>query len=366
MSDLALTYVVCRNDGTTVAEADKALVRRVEFKRNVPATATLTIQLDDSLAVYLTPGACRLKIYRAATPAELAANPAAVKSLIFYGQLPSQGVDQDVPGNKVTCTFQDPRWRFNQLYTNSTSTFSLTSQGSILWQIVAQQIARSGGSFIALLQGATDTSHPRDRTYDLGKNVAELVNQLTQVEGGPDVDVTPTEISGAGVMGFFNTYERQGFDRPAVVFVHGIDLNNNYAGLKQTFGDTITSATWQGTDLNGSTVVQTFDQAAYSGFGLLEEFGTASDVSVLATLLSKATGTVVTNQEPQPVMELQGITSQAPMPLVDFYIGDTVRVTERWGPINYDRKLVRVEGFALEADANGEVKTTQLTATVTA
>ena len=361
MTDLRLSFVLCDFQGNLIGEVDEAVTRKFTRTRNIPATAEITVRLEEDLAEYLTPNARpRLKVYRSATAAELQANSSAGRQLLFYGLMPSTSCDDDTNTGLTTATFFDPRVRLTQAYTYVPVQYGAIYQGNILWDMVRTWQLRPGG-ISYLVQGATDFSRTRDRNYDQGKELASLIDEMTKVEGGPDVDVNPIDSSGATVMGGFNTYAIQGSDRPNASFIAGPDLPAN-CQVKRSYGKTVTFATAQGTAADGTAARQSYPVSVLSGHGLLESYETVSDASVAATLLARATGEVVQNQEPQQIISISNIiTREAPAPFIDYFLGDTVRVTARRGKLNLDRAPVRVEAFTIDVGDDGAANVTSLT-----
>ena len=154
---MSFSFVVCKSTGEPVGEALSASARVITRALNAPTTATLTLRLGDSLAGYMVPGTGRLKVYRSATVAEIAANPAATRQLLFYGSLPAEGLTMDAGADTVTGVYQDPRWVLARRYALGTETYAATDQGDILWGLVNTQNARSGGD-TWIRQGSTKCS----------------------------------------------------------------------------------------------------------------------------------------------------------------------------------------------------------------
>lgn len=361
---LRFEYVLCKASGEPYAESLGSLGRTFTRRLNTPASAKITVRLDDPISAYCNPdNAPRLKIYRSATPAELAANPSAVRQLIFYGSLPPTGVSDDASAGTSEATFQDPRWILNQRFLPAPAVFATTDQAAILYSLLTAQNTRTGGDTFMTNSGANVTP-TRDRTYDAGKNLAELINELTQVDGGPDVDCTAVDgyPSGRG-MGVFTVFKQQGTDRPDAVFVWGAPtpdgtvggLPTNVVNVKRSRGDVITQATFQGTDVNGVAITQTYGNPAGSGYGLAEYYETLQDVSQTTTLNEKAVGKVSAFQSPPSIWEVDTPLPNAPLPFVEYNVGDTVRLSVRRGSMLLDRQPVRVMSIDLTISQNGEV-----------
>ena len=143
------SFVVCRSSGEPVGEALAAKSRQLTRALNQPATATITLQLGDALASIVTPGS-RLKVYRAATPAEAAVG--LTRTLVFYGSLPAQNLTMDASSDTLVAMFKDPSWMLARRFlpgnyttagtggvgNNPNETFTSTKQGAILQSLLAR------------------------------------------------------------------------------------------------------------------------------------------------------------------------------------------------------------------------------------
>lgn len=352
LSAYKLSFVLTKPTGEPIGEAIRAASRTLQRRLNTPGVATVQLQLEDAMALQIQPGQSRLRIYRSATASELALNPAAPKVLLWYGSLPAEGVTEETDSGLMTLAFQDPRWVLRQRFLTAPAAFTATDQGSILGSIVTTQNSRQQ---TWLTPGGT-TGILRDRTYDGGKNVADLVDEMTKVISGCDVDVVPADgytTSGTRAMGSMNFYARQGTDRPTVLFFYTSRGGGNITGVKSSYAPILTSSTQQGTASDGTSTAQTFTTA--TAYDLLEQYDTASDASTAATLLDKASGVVAENASLRRIVDIGDPTWEAPQPYSDYDLGDTVRVTARRGTLALDRVSMRVMGYDLAADQEGNV-----------
>jgi hypothetical protein len=358
-----LSFVLCSYTGEPIGEVLGASQRKLSRRRNTPGVATIQLQLHDAQALLVQPGLSRLKIYRSATPAELALNPAAAKQLVWYGSLPAENVEEDTDNGTLTAIFWDPRWVLLNRFLQSPASFAATDQGSIVWQVVNTQNLRQD---TWLRQGSTTTGIVRDRTYDAGKNVAALIDDMTKVTSGLDLDVVPidgyTTFSDRR-MGTLNTYARQGTDKPNTLLYimrerGGSGGGGNIMGLKRTYAPLLNSSTQQGTDPDGVASAQTY--AIATGFDLLETYDTASDAFTATGLLEKAAGVVSENVALRQILTIGSTTWEAPLPFADYDLGDTIRLSARVGRVVLDRVSMRVDGYDVEADQEGNIKATPI------
>ncbi len=359
LSAYRVTFALCKPTGEPISEGFRAASRRIERRRNVPTVAKIALKLEDPIAAQIQPGLSRLKVYRSATAAELALNPSASKSLIFYGSLPAEGVEEDTDNGLMTLSFQDPRWVLFRRFLTAPAAFAATDQATILASLIATQNTRQALWFTT--SGTTGVL--RDRNFDAGANVGQLVDDMTKVTSGLDLDFQPLDgytISGSRSMGNVLFMTRQGTDRPSVIFLYhqvpGGQGGGNITKLKSTYAPITNMATQQGTDPTGVANTQTYPSSPASGaFDLLETYETASDAFTSAALLEKAQGTVVENYSLRRVVEVGQATWDAPLPFSDYDLGDTVRLTAKRGSLQIANASLRVDGYDLIADQEGNV-----------
>lgn len=366
---LVFTVWLAKSTGELVDILDELTQRQIIQQLNLPTGFTITMRMDDPAYPFaLLEQAPRLKVFRASTPAELAADPLTVNQLEFYGTLPSEGVKEDAAAGLAQLSFQDPMWTMNQRFVQASTSFAQVDQGMILWDVIdAQNALTNGDTFIR--QGSVLTGTLRDRTYDAGKQVADLIQEMTQVDGGCDVAFKPVdywEVDGTADMGTFNAYAQRGQDRPDTLFVYasvledGTDggLKSNVGNMVRTRAKTITKATSV-----GSADTQVY-QNTTSPYGLLEDWETFSDVSISQTLLDKSVGKVGNAQNAPMILEISDPTIEAPVPLIDYAPGDTVYATCRRGGMTFTALPVRVHGIDITIDSNGAIITKPTLATL--
>lgn len=315
------------------------------------------MQLEDAFSSAIAPGLSRLKVYRSASPGELALNPAAPKVLVWYGSLPAENVSCDTDSGMLTATFVDPRWVLKNRFLTAPASFSATDQATILTSIVNTQNTRQQ----TWLTPAGTTGVLRDRNYDAGKNVSDLIDEMTKVTSGCDVDVFPSDgytTAGTRAMGTLSFLARQGSDKPSVIFFYqqtaGSSGGGNITGIKRSYAPILNSSTQQGTAPDGTAASQTFTLA--TGYDLLETFDTASDAFVAATLLEKASGVVAENATLRSIWDVGDATWDAPLPFVDYDLGDTVRLRVKRGSMVANNVAVKVDGYDIDVDQEGNIR----------
>lgn len=360
-STYRLSFVLCKSTGEPVGESTKATGRKLSRRRNTPGTATILWPLEDAFAGAVVPGLSRLKIYRSASPGELALNPAAAKVLVWYGSLPAENTIEDTDNGFLTATFVDPRWVLKGRFLAAPASFAATDQATILASIVATQNARQQ----IWLTTAGSTGILRDRNYDAGKNVSDLIDEMTKVTNGCDVDVFPSDgyaAAGTRAMGALSFLSRQGSDKPSVIFryqqVVGSQGGGNITGVKRSFAPIVNTSTQVGTAADGTSSTQTVSLPGV--FDLLEEYQTSSDATITASLLEAAAGVVAENASLRSIWTIGAGTWDAPLPFVDFDLGDTVRLRVQRGSMIANNITVKVDGYDLVVDQEGNARTTPI------
>lgn len=361
MPEPVFSYVLCKNTGEPIDELRELVSRQIVHQLNVPMGVTVGVRMDSPIyaqaAVDLQP---RLKVYRQATAAEIAANPAATRTLIFYGLLNEDGLREDARSGVGVLPFQDPSWTFNDRVTQAAVSYTAVDQGTILWNLIALQNARTNGNtFVSA--GTITTGTLRDRAYEAGKNLGTLIDEMTRVDGGPDVGILPVDgwLSGTTTMGSFNTWAQRGSIKNEARLVFADPqlasqpdaLPSNVENVMRSRVKVVTMATAVNPQLG---LLRNY-QEILSPYGLRETWETFNDISYHPTLYEKAVGRVLERRFPRSVIEVQNPTNEAPQPFVDYNVGDSVFVTCLRANMEFVNTQVRVMSISLDTDANGKV-----------
>lgn len=73
-------------------------------------------------------------------------------------------------------------------HVRSVLTYSATSQGDIVWDLVQHAQAADGGN-LGITLGSAGPSVPRDREYLVGTNIFDAITELSQIQGGIAWDI---------------------------------------------------------------------------------------------------------------------------------------------------------------------------------
>lgn len=114
-------------------------------------------------------------------------------TLMYRGRVGATSDDLDASTHSMKVSTADYRWLLSKrtLWPTSTLTYAAADQSDIAWDLIADSQALSGGSWGITRGSGTTTGVDRDRTYEVGSNLAELLNNLAAVDDGFDYEVDP-------------------------------------------------------------------------------------------------------------------------------------------------------------------------------
>lgn len=349
------SFVVCKPSGEPIGEPVSVGPRTLSRQLNGATSASIVTRTDDPVASYLVPsaGPPRLKVWRAPSARQLAANPGATPELVFYGASYPEHVRVDPARDTIEVVFLDPRALLAYRYTVGGDTFSAIDQGLIAWTLLDAQNARSD---TWVLQGTTTTGVLRTVDYERGV-LTEAWNRLTDALDGGDIDIVPFDgyaVNGSRSMGHMHMYARQGTDRSAsVAFAYSQNDVTNCENITVTWRPVTTYVTVTGSSRESAGVVTaTAGDYQSSAWGLLEESVSYPDIAEQAIAAAMAQGVVTERQEPRPLLEVIDPTTEAPVALEDYFTGDLVRVIARKGALDIN-VVARVHAIEITLDANG-------------
>lgn len=222
-----------------------------------------------------------------------------------------------------------------------TASFDNVPQQEILWQVINQCNQKTGGDY-GVRQGThTGGTVSRVRNYTR-KEVASLIEQMSNVIGGCDFDFSPDKK--------FNTYEAKGIYRPSVRLT--------YPGNIQTFSITrsvakVANYIYGLGSGNGSDAVQSFAEDATSEDYLYrrEKVATWNSVSVQSTLNEHTNATL---HYAKDIIEIPSVT--LPPETIDLSIvdvGDTINLAITSNPsLRHIDGSYRIEKIDCQVDEN--------------
>jgi hypothetical protein len=313
-------WVIAATDGTHLGDLIGAKSRTLSFPINAPATAKWTSRGDDPGALLTIELATDLMAYRNS-------------QLMFRGRVGATGDDIDANTHKVDWSAVSYRGMLarREIWPTSTKTFTGVDQATIAWTLINDTQALPDGD-LGITNGSSATGTTRDRTYEAGKPIGEALDELSQVIGGFDWDISPA-------------LEFQLWPAP--------DYRGATLGWAAVFGDTISRvkravdpATFA-TDLYGTagdgTTPITRSATSRGPAGRWESTVSWSDVTVQGTLVEHTEASLAEAENLAPSYQLT--VAPGTWTPADAWLGDTVRFVCRKGRLNVDTtgRIVQVD-----------------------
>jgi hypothetical protein len=322
-------FVAVRPSGAGVAELTEARARRVSFALDDAATATFTI-----------PG----RHPQAALVDELETDLVVARngSAIFLGRVNASDDQIGADAHDVTFSAVDYRGMLDRrmIWPGSRKAFTATDQGLIVKALV-DDTQRLGT--LRLTFGNMATGVLRDRTYDDGQTIGELIGNLGRCIGGFEWDVSPTR-----QLRIF--YPQRGNPVPWV-----LEYGANVTDVRRTVqsSDFANAIRYSGAD----TIAATTRTVAPGIEGRFERQFGDPDIKLAPTLAQNADAKIVETSTIVPSYDVTLLPGA--YDLARAWLGDTVRLLVRSGRLDVDTSY-RITGVDVELDDEG-VETVGLT-----
>lgn len=331
------TLVLCDQAGQEVADLEATCTIRRERSRAMSVKPKLRHDDDAAAELFaaLPNGIPQARYYRDGT-------------LRFSGLWCPQRETAGEDDSLVEAEFRSPFARLERRFLEAETVYTGQDAGlGIAWDLIADQNALSA---TGLIQGDIDATVNRDRTYEAGKQVAEAVVQLTEVDGGFDFIETfldPT-VSG-GALAEFNVHAALGSDRTDTVrFEYGPGTLANCLSVERTIELPVNRVVVIGGEGTVPAVAQ--DAASIAIYGRYMAVEQHSDVTIQSTLQEKADGLL--QPDPIEVVTFEPDPATAPQPFDDYDVGDTAGFLARDGALQIDAAQ-RIDAFEIDIDENG-------------
>ena len=321
-------WLVARPDGANVAELTEARTRRLELSLDASGQATWTM-----------PG----RHPQTRLVAELSTDLAVARNreLIFRGRI--GGSDDTLSPTVHTSTFAavDYRGMLDRriIWPGNRTVFNNTEQAAIARALVTDTQARGD---LGITYDATVTGVNRDRTYEEGQYVGELIANLGRSINGFEWDVSPLK-----VLRFFSP--QRGNPVP-IILEYGRDLSD----VRRTVTSTkfANALRYSGSD----DIAAVIRQVAPGPEGRFEHQDGNPDVTQAGTLNQQADGAFAQASQIRPAYRVTLRPGRWDPPLM--WLGDAARLLVRSGRLNVDTVL-RIFGLTVELDED-EVETVHL------
>lgn len=271
---------------------------------------------------------------------------------LFIGRIVIPNLSSVAEVEEIELNALDPLFHLERLLIRDASepgswlgrAYSELDQSEIMQRLVELAVGHG------VIRGSYPTSIKRIRTYPPTKDVASALIQMSEVEGGPDFELTPYPYVNDGTLAQLDCfYPKQGSDLSATVrFVHGAAPDSAVVFLHSPAGDAIANRIIAvGAPLEHEEGGPPWSATAYPAylaehaasiaeFGPFEQRLQLEDVLEAATLEAHAKAAVAANAYPSNFFDF----TAAPEPVADetgdgvppvfgrdYWLGDTVGVT---------------------------------------
>ena len=197
-------------------------------------------------------------------------------------------------------------------------------------------------------------------TYPPHENVGQAIINLSECIKGFDFDETFYEEVGSGPTGkgptlaAFNTYIKQGSEKPGARFQYGPGTLSNVASVARTTGSPINQVRFH--NAQAGLEVEASQAASIAKYGTFFYDEAVSNVTDEALL--KARAEALLREGPIKTLSLYPDLGLAncPQPWDDFWLGDTIPFYGNSGAFQEERKL-RVNELTVVIDENGNETT---------
>lgn len=335
-------------NGSNLSVLAGALNRSLSFRRSSTAEAAGEIDLDHDDAYTLVDaslvGLPRLRCFRLEEQPD--------KSLLarcrFSGLLSS--LDEGGSGKTLTFAFRDAFDVLEGRFTGEVFGRDVTAAAQIAVDLISgTELEWPTGIAI----GTLEPTEPLDATYER-KRISEAIVELSS---SFDFELVPyADATGQGSqLATFQAWARQGADRPEAVFGYGDGTLGNCSDATRKTGRPVNRAIVRGDE---GIIGFAEDAVSIQKYGLWTVDEGMSDTLDVSVLNARARDLLRPNPErivgfnPDPGYIDDAGDSLTPRPWLDYWLGDTVRLSVREGAYAYDGKP-RIDGITIELDDEG-------------
>lgn len=231
---------------------------------------------------------------------------------------------------------------FDKRFTSANKEISTpTDAGAIGWTLINDSQNLTNGDF-GITQGTIQTTTDRIRTYEY-KNVKQALIDLTEVEGGFDMEFTPAKV--------FNVYTSIGVRREKMAFKYP----GNIKGIRvprtgvQMINDLVVRGQGYGLAQLTSIVENTSSKSAYKVRQAIKDF---PEVFLSDTLDEIGAEEIAAAKDPLELLQIT-VDGNGEYAIGDFGVGDEVRVNiEEVPTLTHVDNYYRVEKIDVQVDEN--------------
>lgn len=342
-----------RNPASGAAiEVEDASSRALDYQLNGVHSASVTVPLTGQTAAFIMPGRTVLEVWRTV--------PGFANQMVFWGEVPASAVKMTAAADTMEVVFKDPRWRWEHMYTTPFYSGGTWDAAAFVWQLVLEWNDINFWSVWPCSQGFADTGLIQVPDQLTAEKFSDRIGSLTMQVDGPDVDVSFS----TGVP-LIDVWNGMGAVKHDAVFRYGFGsggapLDSNIRDLLVSYTDPFNNIATSWTDAatgkpNGTGWDANMDAGAI--YGTLQKSVTVSEAVTNDQGLFIHQGAKAALVLPRMIVEVKGLTHEAPAPFDDFYLGDTVYVTAGKGALQVNGEGLRVHGIHMDVDQEGNPQT---------
>lgn len=208
--------------------------------------------------------------------------------------------------------------------------------------------------FFPIVMGSVDVSLPRTVKFDKRSKIGDAIEKLSTVEAGFDFSVDPEtrelDVHYGNVAGTINGL---GENKEGLIFAYNFGPRN----IRSLRTPSNASDLVNKTNAVGQYSVGTaFDEGSIEAYGLFESTVSLSDVTDVDVLVGYAGAETAYKLQPFQTYEFEPLNDAADStfsPFDDFSLGDIGYLCAQKGDIVIDFQPVRLFGFSIDIDENG-------------
>jgi hypothetical protein len=322
-------FVICETNGEAIAELSRASNRRITWQIDDAATASFDMDGRDEQTKVISELSTDLIIWFDHTKQ-------------FRGRLGSSMDDLD--SSRHTCSFSAVDYRGmlsrRTIWQGSTVSFVNTEQGDIAWKLIddTQKLGNLG-----ITKGSvTDTLTHRDRTYEVGQNILQLLDDLGRVDGGYEWEIDADLHFNLWPTRGRTLWETVEYGRDVIGLRRNVDTSQFANAVRYSGADGVAAATAVATPgSEGRWEVQAGD----------------TDLLIAANVTAKANWLLDVSSQINPSYDIKCKTEWWTPDRI--WLGDTIRLICQHGRLTVDT-TERVSQISVELDED-DVATTTLT-----
>lgn len=305
------------SDGTALGEFERFADLQFGKRLNNYGQCSFKVPVTDSkIASLISLRRYTVEVYRGS-------------DLVWTGEQATRVGDlTDKGDNWVTIYCYDWFEQLGSRYTDAEVVFTGIDAGEIAWALIDTTQVQANGDF-GITAGTIEATQDRDRIYN-DKNIAEAIIELSNVIGGFDFEINHSKV--------FNISNRLGVDRSGTVILeYGINVKS--VSITEDFSKVINRALVLGN--NGVPAdalrVTREDLDSQGLYKLREAISNEMTVSETKTLEDK--GDAILRKYTLPLVKLTLSLVRKTPTILDFALGDTIRLIIKSGIYDIDRQF---------------------------